>query len=125
MLYREQFGSCFIAQSLARGQCYTSVYLSIYLLIHLPNHLSSSIFSNTVLSFLPLIPSVLLFSPYYSNYLTLPKANRRPIPVPSDERTLENVEDKDLVLRELLTEKRDLEFCNYIKTGGHNPVHGP
>lgn len=69
--------------------------LSFHLLsIHLPNHLSPSISSNIVFSFLPLIPSILLFSPSYFKYLTLSKVNQRPIPVPSDERTLENVEDK-------------------------------
>ena len=92
--------------------------LSFHLLsIHLPNHLSPSISSNIVFSFLPLIPSILLFSPSYSKYLTLSKVNQRPIPVPSDERTLENVEDKTLVLGELLADKGDLEFYHYIKIG--------
>lgn len=97
--------------------------LSFHLLsIHLSNHWPPSISPNIVFSFLPLIPPILLFSPSYPKYLTLSKVNKRPIPVPSDERTLENIEDKTLVLRGLSADKGELGFYTYIKTGGHIPA---
>ena len=99
--------------------------LSFHLLsIHLANHLPPSISPNIAFSFLSLIPPILLFSPSYPKYLTLSKVNKRPIPVPSDERTLENVKDKTLVLRELSEDKGDLEFYTCIKIGGHIPDSG-
>lgn len=93
----------------------------IYLTTYLPPSFLMEYF-HFCLSFHPIL--LYLLSPSYPKYHILPQINRRPIPVASDERTQGNAGDKDVVLKKLLAERRDLGLCTYIKVHGHTAALG-